>query len=170
MQMIKNTLLTLFFYSVVVTTIAQNCSCVDTYKNKKKGTETTSGITSSNDFYSLLIQKEKNYKDLSQDIKYILLLNAASRVVLSDSITNSKGIIELQLIDNSTMVLENATCFNNPMGFGFCIAFKVIVTKEQLEIISKNPIINFSAFGILKTSFKEKSQKEQQKIVNCLLN
>jgi len=56
------------------------------------------------------------------------------------------------------------------MPFGFTIAFSAIVTKEQLEIISRNPIVTFSAFNILTTSFKEKKQKEQQKIIDCLLN
>ena len=168
--MIKKILFALFFYSIAVTSIAQNCRGISVIKDKNNGTETKSGITNSTDFYSLLIHKETNNKDLSLEPKYSFLLNAASRVVLSDSIINTTGIIELLLKDKSKLVLENAKCFNNPMPFGFCIAFSVIVTKEQLEVISKNPIVTFSAFNILKTSFKENKQKEQQKIINCLLN
>jgi len=168
--MIKNTLLTLVFYSVVMTTIAQNCSCVSTAKDKKTGTETTTGIVNSSHYYSLLIQKETNSKDLDLEPKYKLFLNAASRYVLSDSIVNSVGVIELLLKDNSKLILENAKCFNNPMPFGFCVAFTVGITKEQLGIIASNPIISFRAFDILETTFKERQQKEQQKIVNCLLN
>jgi len=168
--MIKNVLFTLIFYSVAVTTIAQNCSCVSTAKDKKTGKETTTGIVNSTDFYSLLIQKETNKNDSDFETKYNLFLNAASRIVLSDSMTNTKGIIELLLNDNSKLILENATCFNNPMPFGFCIAFRVDITKEQLEIISRNPIVTFRAFDLLNTSFNERRQKEQQKIANCLLN
>jgi len=167
--MIKNILFTLTFYSVVVTVIAQNCSCVSAAKDKETGAETKTGIVNSSDFYSLLIQKEINNNDLSLEPKYSLLLNAASRIILSDSIVNTKGIIEILLKDNSKLILENATCFNNPMPFGFCIAFKVSVTKEQLEIIANNPIVSFRAFDILKTSFNERRQKEQQKIANCIL-
>ena len=55
------------------------------------------------------------------------------------------------------------------MPFGFCIAFTVDITEEELKIISENPIATFNAFGILSTSFKGRKQKEQQKIINCLL-
>ena len=169
MKMIRNLIFTLIFSCIAVTTIAQNCFCVSTAKDKESGKITTTGIVNSSDFYSLLIQKETNFKDLDLTPKYNLFLNAASRVVLSDSIVNTVGVVELLLKDNSKLILENAKCFNNPMPFGFCIAFSVTVTKEQLEIISKNPIETFRAFDILKTSFNERRQKEQQKIVNCLL-
>jgi hypothetical protein len=168
--MIKNVLFTLIFYSVIVTTIAQNCSCVSTAKDKKNGKETTIGIVNSSDFYSLLIQKETNKNDSDFEPNYSLLLNAASRIVLSDSLVNAKGEIELILKDNNKLMIENAICFNNPMPFGFCIAFKVNVTKEQLEIIANNPIVTFRVFDLLNTSFNERRQKEQQKIANCLLN
>jgi len=168
--MIINTLLTLIFYSVSVTTIAQNCSCVSTAKDKKTGTATTTGIVNSSHYYSLLIQKEINSKDLELEPKYKLFLNAASRYVLSDSIVNSVGVIELLLRDNTKLMLENAKSFNNPMPFGFCVAFTVGITKEQLEIIANNPIISFRAFDILETTFNGSRQKEQQKIANCLLN
>ena len=168
-KVIKKLLFTLIFCCITVTSIAQNCRGVSVSKDKNNGTETKSGITNSNDFYSLLIFKETNNGDIGSEPKYSLLLNAASRVVLSDSIVNTKGIIELLLKDNSKVILENAKCFNNPMPFGFCIAFSVTVTKEQLEIILKNPIVTFSAFDILKTSFKERRQKELQRIIDCLL-
>jgi hypothetical protein len=169
-QMIKNIIFTLIFYSVAVTTIAQNCSCVSTAKDKKTGKETTTGIVNSSDFFIFFIQKETNTNDLDLEPKYLLLLNAASRIVLSDSLVNTKGVIELILKDNIKLILENATCFNNPMPFGFCIAFRASVTKEQLEIIANNPIVTFRAFDLLNTSFNERRQKEQQKIANCLLN
>ena len=168
-KMINKFLFTFLFCSITVTLTAQNCRGISVSRDKNNGTETRSGITNSSDFYSLLIFKETNRADMSLEPKYSFLLNAASRVVLSDSIVNTKGVIELLLKNNSKLILENAKCFNNPMPFGFCIAFSVTVTKEQLEIISKNPIVTFSAFGIFSTSFKERRQKEQQRIINCLL-
>ena len=168
--MIKKFLFTILFCSITATLTAQNCRGISISRDKNNGTETKSGITNSSDFYSLLIFKETNNADLSLEPKFSFLLNAASRVVLSDSIVNTEGVIELLLKDNSTLFIENAKCFNNPMPFGFTIAFSAIVTKEQLEIISRNPIVTFSAFNILTTSFKEKKQKEQQKIIDCLLN
>ena len=168
--MTRKLLYTFIFSFIAATCIAQNCSCISGTKDKQKGIETRGGITNTKDFYSLLIQKETNYKDLSEGPKYYLLLNAASRVVLSDSIVNTKGTIELLLNNSTRLTLDSAKCFNNQMPFGFSIAFIVTVTRDQLEIISKNPIVTFSAFGILSTSFKEKKQKEQQKIISCLLN
>ena len=170
LKMTKALLFTLIFCCIAMTTNAQNCREVSVSKDKNSGKVTKSGITNSSDFYSLLIFKETNSNDLSLEPKYSFLLNAASRVVLSDSLVNSSGVIELLLRDNSKLILENAKCFNNQMPFGFCIAFSVIASKEQMEIISKNPIVSFSAFGILTTTFKERKQKEQQKIINCLLN
>ncbi len=170
MKIIKCLLFPLIFSCAAMTTNAQNCSCVSSIKDKNTGKVTSTGITSSSDFYSLLISKENTLKELDFDMKYNLLLNAASKIVLSDSLVNTKGIIELLLKDNSKLILENAKCFNNPMPFGFCIAFSVTVTQEQLELIAKNPIVTFSAFNILRTSFNEKRQKEQQKIINCLFN
>jgi hypothetical protein len=168
-EMVKRSLLILSFCCIVATSTAQNCSCISGGKDKKSDKETWTGITNSTDFYSLLIQRENNYKDLTLEPKYTLLLNAASRIVLSDSLVNTKGEIVLLLKDNSELILEDAKCFNNPMPFGFCVAFSVSVSREQLEIISKNPIVTFTAFGILRTSFKERKQNEQQKIINCLL-
>jgi hypothetical protein len=168
--MTRQLFLTFIFIFIVWNAIGQNCSCISGTKDKKTGTETKGGITNSKDFYSLLIQKETNYKDTTVAPKYYLFLNAASRVVLSDSTVKSKGTFELLLHDSSKVIFNDATCFNNQQSFGFSVGFTVWVTKEQLEIISKNPIVTLTAFGILTTSFKEKKQKEQQTIATCLLS
>lgn len=149
--------------------IGQDCSCISRTKDKKTGIVSRGGITSSTDFYSLFFQKETNFKDSTITPWFILLLNAASRIVLPDSIVNSKRTIELTLSDSSKLYIENAKCFNSKMPFGLCIGLSANLTNEQLEIISKTPIITFTTLNIIKTSFKEKQQREQQRIAKCLL-
>lgn len=168
--MVKQLLYTFIFTFIIGTCFGQNCSCISGTNNKQTGVKSSGGITNSMDYYSLLIQKETNYKDSTVAPKYFLFLNAASRIVLSDSIVNTKGTFELLLRDGNKIIIENAKCFNNQMPFGFCIGFSAEITKAQLEIISNNPIATFNAFGILTTSFKERKQKEQQTIATCLLN
>ena len=161
--------LTIIIALSTATCIGQNCSCISGTKNKETGIKSEGGITNSKDFYSLLIQKETDDKDSAVAPKYYLLLNAASGIVLPDSMVNSKRTLELLLTDNSKLYVENAKCFNNQMPFGFCIAFSASLTREQLENISKTPIVTFTAVGILTTSFTEKKQREIQTIASCLL-
>ena len=168
--MVKKLLYTLIFCFIAATSISQNCLCISGTKDKKNGIETVGGITGSRDFYSLNIQKKTHYEDLSLEPEYYLFLHAASTFMFSDNMLNTKGKIELLLKDNSKLILENVRCLNDPLHIGVCIAFDVAVTKEQMETIAKNPIVVFSAFDILTTSFSERKQKRQQKIVNCLLN
>jgi hypothetical protein len=166
----KKLLFTLIFYSLTATTIAQYCSCISVIKDEKKGIETKSGTTKSNDSYSLLFQKEINIYNLTAKPTYFLSLDATSRDIFSKSLTQNKGKIELLLKDKSKLILENAKCFYNPVASGLGVTFGAIITKEQLEILLINPIVTFSALGILKTSFKEKKQREQQVIISCLLS
>ena len=168
--MMKRIILTLLFYSFVATSVAQYCSCIAETKDEKLGTETKSGTTKSNDGYTLLIQKEKNYMNPSKEPTYFLSLDAASRSIFSNNLMNKKGKIELILKNKSKIILENAKSFYNPVVSGLCITFGATITKEQLQTILINPIVTFSAFGVVKTSFKEKKQREQQIIVNCLLS
>lgn len=60
------------------TCIGQNCSCISGTTDKNTGIESRGGITNSMDFYSLLLQRETNYKDSIVVPKFKLLLNAAS--------------------------------------------------------------------------------------------
>jgi len=170
MTMTKHFFIVFIFALAATTGFCQNCSCITGTKDKQSGIKSRGGVTSSLDYYSLLFQKITNYNDSTVAPEYLLVLNAASDVVLSDSMLKSKGTFELLFRDSSKVSIENATCFNNQMPFGFCNTFSATITKEQLEIISKNPILSLNAFGILATSFKEKKQKEQQKIATCLLN
>jgi hypothetical protein len=166
----KKLLFTLIFYFIAATTTAQYCACISDIIDKKDSTEIKSGATKSNDSYSLLIQKERKNGNLNNEPTYFLSLNATSRDMFSNSFTNNKGKIELFLKDKSKIVLENAKCLYNPVASGFSVTFGAVITKEQLEILLVNPIATFSALGMVKTSFSEKKQREQQIIISCLLN
>src|SRR3982750_4042740 len=91
----------------------QNCSSISGKKDKKRGIETVSGIITSKDFYSLLIQKETSFFDTSIRPKYLLFLNAASRVQFSDSTLNTTGKFQLKLRDGSTMSIESVSFINS---------------------------------------------------------
>jgi len=167
--MIKKIVFTFIFCCIAATCVAQYCSCIAVVKNSN-GTETKSGTVKSNDAFNLLFQKELNPSDLTVVPVYYLSLEGKSKEGFSNSLIKDTGKIELFLKDKSKLVLEKARCFYNPISSGFGIIFGATITKEQLEILLVNPIVTFSAFDILKTSFKEKKQMEQQIIVSCLLN
>ena len=162
----KKILFTILFLSFAATAIAQYCSCISVAIDRIDSTITKSGTTRSNDAYSLLIQKEIS----DNEPTYYLSLDANSRTMFSNSFNNNKGKIELFLKDKSKMVLENAKCLYNPVASGFSVTFGAVITKEQLEVLIVNPIVTFSALGMVKTSFSEKKQREQQIIISCLLN
>lgn len=94
-------LLTFITYS----SFGQGCGLVSGTKDKTTGIETKGGVVNSKDFYSLLIQKKLDPND---SLNYILFLNAASRVMLSDSILKSKGKFELTLVSGRKIIIENA--------------------------------------------------------------
>jgi hypothetical protein len=148
--------------------IGQNCHCISGTKDKNKGTETLGGLTSSADFYSLLFQKEINRKDTTVKPRYNLFLNVASRVLLSDSMLKTRGVMEVRLLDNSIMKYDSVSFHNNPLGFCCTIGFNVSLTEEEFKMIGTNPIVTLTVLDV-KTSFADKKQKEQQKIINCLI-
>lgn len=162
----KGFILFLIYFLLQTDSKAQDCRGVSTKKDKQKDIEIVGGVTNSEHFYSLLIRKEINRRSSATAPQYSLLLNAASRVALSDSMLKTTGDVELQLADSSIMLLKGATAFNNLLG----IAFNIYLTGEQIQVLSQNPIVNMSVFGILKTSFSLKKQKEQQRIYSCLLS
>jgi len=145
----------------------QGCGLVSGTKDKKTGIETKSGVVSSKDFYSLLIQKKLDPND---SLNYRLFLHAASRVILSDSLINSKGTFELYLTNGERIVIENAECENDPLGFGASIGFTVMTTEETLMQIIESPIQKVKVFGMLETEFSRGKQKQQKKILTCLKN
>ena len=169
---VGNVILLLFFLIISSNLVqAQNCSCISGKMNKEKSSETISGIATSKDFYSLLISKELNYADTIIEAKYFLSLVAASRVLLTDSMLQTKGKINLKLRDNTEMLIDNVKYMNNPLGFQGALGFQATITEEQVKTLSTNPIITLIVPEIhLTTDFSSKKQKEQQKIYTCLIN
>jgi len=162
-QVFAITILTLLSINL----FGQGCGLVSGTKDKKTGIETKGGVVNSKDFYSLLIQKKLDPND---SLNYRLFLNAASRVMLSDSLLNSKGTFELFLTSGERIVIDNAECENDPLGFGASIGFTVMATEETLMQIIEHPIQKVKVFGILETEFSPRKQKQQQKIMTCLKN
>jgi|NGEPerStandDraft_6_1074524.scaffolds.fasta_scaffold38463_2 hypothetical protein len=147
----------------------QNCSCISGVKNKSKGTEIIGGITNSKDFYSLLIQKEISYSNDSTIPRYFITVNAASKILFTDSILKTKGTIELKLLNDTVTYIENVTYLNNPLGYCCSLGFQAEVKENLIKTLSQNPIVNLIAKDILSTTFLPKRQKEQQTICKCLL-
>lgn len=148
----------------------QGCGLVSGMKDKKTGIETRGGVINSKDFYSLVIQKEIDTNYTSNSLNYSISLIAASRVMLADSLLQTKGKFELHLTNGRTIVWENATCFNDPLGMGNSVGFNVEIAEDQIREILNQSITKIKVFGILETEFSTKKQKQQQKIVSCLIN
>lgn len=152
---------------LIIDSFGQDCGLISGTKDKITGIETKGGVVNSKDFYSLLIQKRLDPND---SLNYFLFLHAASRAILPDSFLKSKGTFELNLASGQKILIENAECKNNPMGFGASIGFSVKTSENVLEQVINDPIQKINVFGILETEFSPKSQKQQQKIFTCLKN
>lgn len=162
-------IITLFFLTILTFNgYGQNCNSVSVKRDKENGIITVSGIITSNDFYSLLIQKQISMDDTLDSPHYLLFLNAASRVQFSDSMLKTKGIFKLNLSDNSNLDLEGVSFINKPLGFK-SLGFKVYVDEKVIQTLATNPIVTLVADNKLKTEFKLKKQRQQQKIFSCLL-
>lgn len=149
--------------------ISQNCSCVDGSKDKKTGFAAISGIITSNDFYTLLISKQINFKDTTAAPVYKLYLHAASKVILSDSMLQTKGSLELKLSDSSVVTVDGVEYSNNPLGYCCSIGFDVIISEEKMRAIAKNPIAALTVVDLFTTTFPSKKFKKQSCIAECLL-
>jgi hypothetical protein len=167
MRYIFTTLLIVMFAS---NSFSQNCRLVSKTRNKETGIETRGGITNSKDFYSLLIHKTYDPSNPKDSLNYIVSLSAASKVQLTDSMVNSKGKFELTLSNGEKVIWKNATCFNSPAGLSGAIGFQIQITEKQISKIMIHPIFKIKAFDILETEFAPNKQKQQQKIVDCLIN
>jgi hypothetical protein len=166
-----NVLLILTLTLITVFSYGQNCSLISGTRDKKNGTETIGGITSSKDFYSLLIHKEINHADKSIVPKYTISLVAASRALFSDSILNTKGTFELFLLDNSNVTVKNVSYMNNPIGQCCSMGFQAEIEEDQIKLLAKSPIVTLKVNEIMLTTlFAPKKQKRQQIICDCLLN
>ena|SRR5690606_19888830 len=163
----KHLIVIIILTASTVNSFGQGCGLVSGTKDKTTGIETKGGVVNSKDFYSLLIQKRLDPND---SLNYFLFLNAASRVMLSDSIIKSKGTFELTLASGQKILIENAECENDPMGFGASIGFTVKTREKVLEPVIDDPIQKIKVFGILETVFSPRNQRQQQKILTCLKN
>ena len=78
--------------------------------------------------------------------------------------------MEVKLRDSSSIKYENVSFLNNPLG-NCCttIGCKVYLKKKQMEVLANNPIVSIVCLG-LTTTFSSKKQKDQQKIVACLID
>jgi hypothetical protein len=141
------------------------CGMISGTSDRKTGEVSKGGLVTSWHFYSLLIRKTVPVRD---SFSYSLFLNAASRVMLPDSLLQAKGTFRLFLADGSEIILENATCTNNPLGMGGSIGFDVKTTRAVMLQVLRSPIARIRVFEILETPFKERMQKKQQKIIQCL--
>jgi len=160
----------LFIFIFAFQSYGQECGLVSKTKNKKTGIESRGGIISSKDYYSLLINKQYDPTNANDSLNYIVSLCAASKVKLADSLLQTKGKFELQLTNGKQIIWENATCFNDPAGLESAIGFQIKITERQIREILNQPILKIKVFGILETEFAPNKQKQQKKIVDCLIN
>jgi hypothetical protein len=163
-------LIGLLFFVFAFHSYSQNCELVSKTKDKKTGIESKGGIINSKDYYSLLINKQYDPSNPNDSLNYIVSLVAASKLKLTDSLSQTKGNFELQLINGQLITWESATCFNKPAGLDGAIGFQIKVTERQIREISNQPILRIKAFGILETEFAPNKQKQLKKIVDCLIN
>ena len=84
-----------------LTASSQDCSGVSAKKDKQKLVETFSGITSSDEFYSLLISKEIGRGEKEMPVNYKLFLNVASRVLFPDNVLQTTGTLEFIFSDST---------------------------------------------------------------------
>lgn len=146
----------------------QKCNSISKKRDKVNGIITVSGIATSNEFYHLLIQKQISMYDTLEPPHYLLFLNVPSRARFSDSTLRTKGTFNLELFNNSILHIDGVSFINRPSGLK-SIAFKVYVNEEVIRALAENPIVAIVADDKLKTEFKLKRQKEQQRIFSCLL-
>ncbi len=168
MKIFRSTIIILSIVFLAVNGYGQRCNSVSVKRDKDNGLITVSGIVTSNDFYSLLIQKQISMDDTLEPPHYLLFLNVASRVLFSDSALKTKGTFNLKLSDNSSLYLKGVKFINRPLGFN-SLGFKVYVDEKDIQTLAGNPIVTLMVDDRLKTDFKLKKQKQQQKIFNCLL-
>ena len=145
----------------------QDCRLVDSVRGESTGIEIKGGMIFSKDFYTLMIRKHVVSTD---SVYYTLLLHAASKAILSDSLLQSTGEFVL-FFSNDIVKIPNAGCFNDHLvGIGNIIGFHVETTEAVIRKICEKSIVKVNVFGILETEFSSRKQKQQQKIANCLLN
>jgi hypothetical protein len=143
-------------------------NCPSGKKNKKEGTESFSVMLTSNDYYSLIVQKKVSYTDTTVPPKYNLLFNAASRVKFNDSLLATKGTIDLLLANGTTLSIGNVAYTNANMGFGNSLLFTAGVAEDVISSLATSPVETLTVKEILTTSFATRKQKDQPALFACL--
>jgi hypothetical protein len=148
----------------------QNCSLVRKTRVKNKETETVGASVHSKDFYTLLLEKTIDKNDKTKPPIYSLEFVAASRALLTDSLLNTKGTVELVLLDSSVITVDNVTFRNNPLGYCCALGFHAVIEEAKVRAIQQSPIVTLKIMEInLTTTFTEKKGKVLQTISGCLL-
>lgn len=148
----------------------QDCSKVKRTRTKNNVTETIGEIVQSKDFYTLAFEKTTHKVDKSKAPAYSLELMAASKVIFTDSMLNTKGTFELILRDNSVLTIYDVTYKNNPLGYCCAVEFAANIGEDIVRKVSNSPIVTIRIIEApLSTSFTEKRQREMQAICGCLL-
>ncbi|HEY0039962.1 MAG TPA: hypothetical protein VGB71_04815 [Flavisolibacter sp.] len=164
----SRTYILLLFLAIAFSLASSAQKCPSGKKDKKAGIETFTHIFTSKEYYSLLVQKKVNFLDTAASPTYWLLLTAASRVHFTDSMLATKGTIELHLANGTTLVVNEVTYMNAPLG-NSSLGFSANLSVETIRQLAASPIETLSVKNVLSTSFATKKQNEQPDIFACLL-
>lgn len=162
--------LLLSFSVLPILLMGQNCTCISTSKNKVTGIVSFTGVTSSKENYSLMINKQVNYLDTTIAAKYMIYFTASSNISFTDSIQNVLMTIELQFTNHTSLVLDSVKCLTNPSDFVPSLEFQISLTESQIRNLSINPIESINAKSLFTAKFTGKKIKQQKRIFTCLLN
>jgi hypothetical protein len=147
-----------------------NCSILSRTRVQNPDTETTGQSFNSKDFYYTLIEKTVDKKDKTKPPIYSILLSAASKVLLSDSMLSTKGTIHLVLQNGSTLLINKVKYANNPVGYCCMLGFSAEVEEETIKAIGESPFVTLTIKEVdLTTTYAPKKQTQAQKICKCLL-
>ena len=89
----------------------------------------------------------------------MIYFTATSNIFFAESIQNASMTIDLQLTNNSSLVLDSVKCLSDSLDFVPSLVFHISLTEEQVRKLYKNPIETFTAKGILTTTFTKKKVK-----------
>jgi hypothetical protein len=160
----------LFFICIIITqleSVGQNCHENFDPKTEIGGLIIAGGTISSNENYTLVIQKEYYFQNKLVPPKFHFYLS--SNFKLSDTIPINTGKIKFQLQDSSIITYDSIVFHNVQKPYGRTLGFEMYPTENQMRVFVNNPVVSITVFDNLKTTFKIKQQRKQQKIVYCLL-
>jgi hypothetical protein len=142
---------------------------VSSFNDKKSGEQQFTGLVSSDDYYSLLLNKTKTKKDSVFKTEYTIALRAAAVRLFSDSVLNAFATLELTLMSGNRLTIDSVKCSNNPIKMGKSVGFQASISEYELKTLEGDPIVKFLVTGIMFTTFTGKKLKQQREIATCLL-